>query len=166
MRRHAAVAAGQAASSWPESLASGLELLTNEIWTFTESGESRLTWPPRNQHRNRHENRALRRLRGHAGGQRARGVRDQHLRGAGDDAGSAAPLPGAPQWCGGERDLERDAGADADGGGVHREQGGIEGSTASLAFELDAFNVGVKLVERGYGPSTRFTSNTDRAWKG
>jgi len=67
---------------------------------------------------------------------------------------------------GGERDLERDAGADADGGGVHREQGGIEGFTASLAFELDAFNVGVKLVEPGYGPSTRFTSNTDRAWKG
>jgi len=42
----------------------------------------------------------------------------------------------------------------------------IEGFTASLAFELDAFNVGVKLVEPGYGPSTRFTSNTDRAWKG
>jgi NAD(P)-dependent dehydrogenase (short-subunit alcohol dehydrogenase family) len=36
----------------------------------------------------------------------------------------------------------------------------IEGFTASLAFELEAFNVSVKLVEPGYGPSTRFTSNT------
>ena len=36
----------------------------------------------------------------------------------------------------------------------------IEGVTASLAFELEAFNVRVKLVEPGYGPTTRFTSNT------
>ena len=36
----------------------------------------------------------------------------------------------------------------------------IEGFTASLAFELEAFNVRVKLVEPGYGPSTRFTSNS------
>jgi NAD(P)-dependent dehydrogenase (short-subunit alcohol dehydrogenase family) len=35
----------------------------------------------------------------------------------------------------------------------------IEGFTASLAFELADFNVGVKLVEPGYGPSTRFTEN-------
>jgi NAD(P)-dependent dehydrogenase (short-subunit alcohol dehydrogenase family) len=35
----------------------------------------------------------------------------------------------------------------------------VEGFTASLAFELEAFNVRVKLVEPGYGPSTRFTSN-------
>jgi NAD(P)-dependent dehydrogenase (short-subunit alcohol dehydrogenase family) len=35
----------------------------------------------------------------------------------------------------------------------------IEGFTASLAFELEAFNVRVKLVEPGYGPSTRFVSN-------
>ena len=35
----------------------------------------------------------------------------------------------------------------------------IEGFTASLAFELEAFNVNVKLVEPGYGPTTRFTSN-------
>jgi NAD(P)-dependent dehydrogenase (short-subunit alcohol dehydrogenase family) len=35
----------------------------------------------------------------------------------------------------------------------------IEGFTASLAFELEAFNVAVKLVEPGYGPSTRFTHN-------
>jgi NAD(P)-dependent dehydrogenase (short-subunit alcohol dehydrogenase family) len=35
----------------------------------------------------------------------------------------------------------------------------IEGFTASLAFELEAFNVDVKLVEPGYGPSTRFTHN-------
>lgn len=35
----------------------------------------------------------------------------------------------------------------------------IEGFTASLAFELEAFNVHVKLVEPGYGPTTRFTSN-------
>jgi NAD(P)-dependent dehydrogenase (short-subunit alcohol dehydrogenase family) len=36
----------------------------------------------------------------------------------------------------------------------------IEGFTASIALELEAFNVSVKLVEPGYGPSTRFTSNT------
>jgi NAD(P)-dependent dehydrogenase (short-subunit alcohol dehydrogenase family) len=35
----------------------------------------------------------------------------------------------------------------------------IEGFTASLAFELEAFGVRVKLVEPGYAPSTRFTSN-------
>jgi NAD(P)-dependent dehydrogenase (short-subunit alcohol dehydrogenase family) len=36
----------------------------------------------------------------------------------------------------------------------------IEGFTASLAFELEAFDVRVKLVEPGYGPTTSFTSNT------
>lgn len=36
----------------------------------------------------------------------------------------------------------------------------IEGFTASLALELQAFNVQVKLVEPGYGPGTSFTSNT------
>ena len=35
----------------------------------------------------------------------------------------------------------------------------IEGFTESLAFELDPFNVRVKLVEPGYGPGTRFTAN-------
>jgi NAD(P)-dependent dehydrogenase (short-subunit alcohol dehydrogenase family) len=35
----------------------------------------------------------------------------------------------------------------------------IEGFTASLAFELEAFGVRVKLVEPGYAPTTRFTSN-------
>jgi NAD(P)-dependent dehydrogenase (short-subunit alcohol dehydrogenase family) len=35
----------------------------------------------------------------------------------------------------------------------------IEGFTASLAFELEAFDVRVKLVEPGYGPTTRFVSN-------
>lgn len=35
----------------------------------------------------------------------------------------------------------------------------IEGFTASLALETDFFNVRVKLVEPGYGPTTRFTSN-------
>lgn len=35
----------------------------------------------------------------------------------------------------------------------------IEGFTASLAFELEAFDVKVKLVEPGYAPTTRFTSN-------
>lgn len=37
----------------------------------------------------------------------------------------------------------------------------IEGFTGSLAHELAAFNVRVKLVEPGYGPTTRFTQNTD-----
>lgn len=36
----------------------------------------------------------------------------------------------------------------------------IEGFTGSLAYELGAFNVRVKLVEPGYGPTTRFTQNT------
>ena len=35
----------------------------------------------------------------------------------------------------------------------------IEGFTESLAFELEAFKVRVKLVEPGYGPSTSFTNN-------
>ena len=35
----------------------------------------------------------------------------------------------------------------------------IEGFTGSLAHELEAFNVRVKLVEPGYGPNTRFASN-------
>jgi NAD(P)-dependent dehydrogenase (short-subunit alcohol dehydrogenase family) len=35
----------------------------------------------------------------------------------------------------------------------------IEGFTASLALELEAFNVSVKLVEPGYCPTTHFTSN-------
>jgi NAD(P)-dependent dehydrogenase (short-subunit alcohol dehydrogenase family) len=36
----------------------------------------------------------------------------------------------------------------------------IEGFTGSLAHELAAFDVRVKLVEPGYGPTTRFTHNT------
>jgi len=35
----------------------------------------------------------------------------------------------------------------------------IEGFTASLAFELEAFHVRVKLVEPGYCPNTSFASN-------
>jgi len=35
----------------------------------------------------------------------------------------------------------------------------IEGFTGSLAFELKAFGVEAKLVEPGYGPTTRFASN-------
>ena len=42
----------------------------------------------------------------------------------------------------------------------------IEGFTGSLAFELEAFNVRVKLVEPGYGPTTRFTSNGGRRMEG
>ena len=37
----------------------------------------------------------------------------------------------------------------------------IEGFAGSLEHELRAFNVRVKLVEPGYGPTTRFTQNTD-----
>ena len=36
----------------------------------------------------------------------------------------------------------------------------IEGFTGSLAHELAVFGVSVKLVEPGYGPTTRFTSNS------
>jgi NAD(P)-dependent dehydrogenase (short-subunit alcohol dehydrogenase family) len=35
----------------------------------------------------------------------------------------------------------------------------IDGFSASLAFELEEFDVRVKLVEPGYGPTTAFTSN-------
>jgi NAD(P)-dependent dehydrogenase (short-subunit alcohol dehydrogenase family) len=42
----------------------------------------------------------------------------------------------------------------------------IEGFTASLAFELEAFNVRVKLVEPGYCPSTRFTANGGERMQG
>ena len=42
----------------------------------------------------------------------------------------------------------------------------IEGFTASLAFELEAFNVSVKLVEPGYGPGTRFAQNSGGRMEG
>jgi len=42
----------------------------------------------------------------------------------------------------------------------------IEGFTGSLAFELAAFDVRVKLVEPGYGPSTAFTKNTGSRLEG
>ena len=42
----------------------------------------------------------------------------------------------------------------------------IEGFTASLAFELAAFDVRVKLVEPGYGPDTAFTKNTGSRLQG
>jgi NAD(P)-dependent dehydrogenase (short-subunit alcohol dehydrogenase family) len=42
----------------------------------------------------------------------------------------------------------------------------IEGFTASLALELEAFDVRVKLVEPGYAPTTRFTSNTGPRMEG
>jgi NAD(P)-dependent dehydrogenase (short-subunit alcohol dehydrogenase family) len=42
----------------------------------------------------------------------------------------------------------------------------IEGFTASLAFELQAFDVKVKLVEPGYGPSTAFAKNTGSRLEG
>lgn len=37
----------------------------------------------------------------------------------------------------------------------------IEGFTGSLAHELSHFDVGAKLVEPGYAPTTRFAQNTD-----
>jgi NAD(P)-dependent dehydrogenase (short-subunit alcohol dehydrogenase family) len=42
----------------------------------------------------------------------------------------------------------------------------IQGFTASLALELASFNVRAKLVEPGYGPTTRFTSNTGQRLQG
>jgi NAD(P)-dependent dehydrogenase (short-subunit alcohol dehydrogenase family) len=42
----------------------------------------------------------------------------------------------------------------------------IEGFTASLALELDAFDVRVRLVEPGYGPGTAFTKNSGSRLKG
>jgi NAD(P)-dependent dehydrogenase (short-subunit alcohol dehydrogenase family) len=42
----------------------------------------------------------------------------------------------------------------------------IEGFSESLALELEAFNVRVKLVQPGYGPTTSFTSNTGSRLEG
>lgn len=42
----------------------------------------------------------------------------------------------------------------------------IEGFTASLEHELKAFGVRVKLVEPGYGPSTRFAENGSQRMQG
>lgn len=42
----------------------------------------------------------------------------------------------------------------------------IEGFTASLAFELREFDVTVKLVAPGYGPSTGFTANGQQRMQG
>ena len=42
----------------------------------------------------------------------------------------------------------------------------IEGFSESLAVELGAFNVRVKLVEPGYGPGTRFTENGAQRMQG
>jgi NAD(P)-dependent dehydrogenase (short-subunit alcohol dehydrogenase family) len=42
----------------------------------------------------------------------------------------------------------------------------VEGFTASLAHELAGFGVSVKLVEPGYGPTTRFTSNSGNRIQG
>jgi NAD(P)-dependent dehydrogenase (short-subunit alcohol dehydrogenase family) len=42
----------------------------------------------------------------------------------------------------------------------------VEGFTASLAFELEAFQVRVKLVEPGYCPNTRFASNGEARMAG
>jgi NAD(P)-dependent dehydrogenase (short-subunit alcohol dehydrogenase family) len=42
----------------------------------------------------------------------------------------------------------------------------IEGFTESLALELEALGVRVKLVEPGYGPTTRFTNNSGARMEG
>ena len=42
----------------------------------------------------------------------------------------------------------------------------IEGFTASLALELEDFNVSVKLVQPGYGPTTSFSSNSGSRLEG
>jgi NAD(P)-dependent dehydrogenase (short-subunit alcohol dehydrogenase family) len=42
----------------------------------------------------------------------------------------------------------------------------IEGFTASLALELEAFGVRAKLVEPGYGPGTRFARNSGSRMEG
>jgi NAD(P)-dependent dehydrogenase (short-subunit alcohol dehydrogenase family) len=42
----------------------------------------------------------------------------------------------------------------------------VEGFTTSLAIELEPFNVRVKLVEPGYGPTTRFSANGSRRMEG
>ena len=66
----------------------------------------------------------------------------------------------------GQRDLERDAGADAAGRRLHREQDRHRGFTASLALELEDFGVRVKLVEPGYGPARASRSNGQSRMEG
>ena len=66
--------------------------------------------------------------------------------------------------CRRERHVERDAGADATGGGVHRKQNGDRRvHRIARALVAEAFNVRVKLVEPGYAPTTRFTRTAGRA---
>jgi hypothetical protein len=61
--------------------------------------------------------------------------------------------------CGRERDLERDAGADAPGGRLHCEQDGDRGVHRIARPRAGDVRLRVTLVEPGYGPTTRFTSN-------
>ena len=42
----------------------------------------------------------------------------------------------------------------------------VEGFTASLAHELGAFDIEVKLVEPGYAPTTAFTANGQQRMQG
>ncbi len=42
----------------------------------------------------------------------------------------------------------------------------VEGLTGSVAHELGAFNIRIKLVEPGYGPGTRFTENGGQRMQG
>ena len=103
---------------------------------------------------------ADRRLRGHADRHRSRDLRDQHLWRDGDDPCRAAPVP-----------RERRSGVVVNVTSsvtlarmpfvsvYTASKTAIEGFTSSLALELDEFDVRVKLVEPGYGPTTNFTSN-------
>ena len=66
--------------------------------------------------------RPVRCLRGDADGDRARDLRNQHLRHDGNDASGVAAVPCATFRRGGERHVERGPRADAAGCGLHREQ--------------------------------------------
>ena len=82
-----------------------------------------------------------RRLRGHADRHGARDLRDQHLRRDGDDPGRAAPVPRAALGRRGQRDLQRDPGPMPLVAVYAASKTAIEGFTASLALELEDFDV-------------------------
>ena len=101
-----------------------------------------------------------RRLRGHADRHRARDLRDQHVRRDGDHPGRAAPVPRAPRRASWSTSPPASTLARMPLVAVYTaSKTAVEGFTASLALELEEFDVRAKLVEPGYGPSTNFTSN-------
>ena len=108
-----------------------------------------------------------RRFRSHADGDDARGVRDEHLRCDGDDAGGVAAVSCAQVGSGGERDLERDAGADAAGGRLHGEQDGHRRIHRVARARARAFQHPREVGRARLRPDDALhQQRRDHAWKG